>query len=452
LFSLVLDLQSVDVMLKLCLLLAGLQADPQEQAPPPQAAPAVETPFLPSLHGSLALRYRSRATDGVRDNDLYQYLQLRWADPGKDVVSASLSARFAQDLDRPEEGYHPFASLDATYEHSYTARLYTAYVDLRPEGWNLLFRGGRQVLDEIPEMIPIDGGLLRTSAIDVLDLAVFAGVPVNLFESSPHGDLAYGGWAGATPWARGRVRVEYVHVDDENVFGAFDDDLVGASFEQAVGAFLIAARHTWLEGDGREAWLRGSGAFQEIGLAVDLRGRFAYDRQPAQAYPLDPYATFLFDVQPHMDLSARVSQAIGRHVSLDAGVQDRRFIRDGEEGTYNHEFTRWTLAPRLDAWPWEFLSLSGSFDYWNSTADDFWTAGGDATVRAHPRVALGIGTTYALYVIDTLSGDERDHVRAYYGTVRWTLADGSRVDLRYTYEENDLGNWSVLDVGVRHDF
>lgn len=436
-------------MLELCLLLAGLQAEAQEGPP---AAQTVETPFLPSLHGTLALRYRFRTTDGIRDNDLYQVLQLRWSDPEKDVVGASLSVRFAQDLDRPEEGPHPFASLDSTYKHSCTARLDTATVDVRPEGWNLLVRGGRQVLDELPEMLPFDGGLLRTSAIDVLDLAVFAGVPANLFESSPDGDLAYGGWAGARPWAGGLIRAEYLHVEDENVFGNFDDDLAGVAVEQGLGGFLLAARHTWLEGDGREAWLRASGAFQEIGLAVDLRGRFAYDRQPAQAYPLDPYAAFLFDVQPHLDLAARLSQAFGRYLALDAGVQDRRFIRDGEEGAYNHAFTRWTLAPRLDAWPWEFLSLSGSFDYWDSTADDFWTAGGDAAVRAHPRVALGIGTTYSLYVIDALSGDERDHVRAYYGTVRWTWADGSRLDLRYAVEENDVGHWSVLDVGVRRDF
>src|SRR5688572_30028747 len=116
-------------MLILCLLVAGLQAEPQEAAaaqPAPAGPPNLALPWPAGLKGSLDLRYRYRKTDGITDNDFYQYLRLYWADPEKDVVSGSLSVRFAEDLDRPEEGYHPFASLDSTYEHSATARLYTA--------------------------------------------------------------------------------------------------------------------------------------------------------------------------------------------------------------------------------------------------------------------------------------------------------------------------------------
>ncbi len=433
-------------MLFLCLL--GLQADP----PAAQAPPAVvETPLTAPLKGSLTLRYRFRQTQDVEDNDLYQFLQLRWGDPEADVASASLSVRFAEDMDRPRTGgYHPFDSLDDTYSSSGTGRLYTAYVDLHPEGWDLRFRGGRQVLDELPEALPLDGGLVRLTA--PLELAVFAGVPVNLFESSPEGDLSYGGWAAAAPWMRGRIRADYLHLEDENVFGAFDDDLIGASFEQGAGGFLFSARHTWLEREGREAVGRLSGSFPEAGFALDLRARFAYERQQALSYALDPYATFMFEVEPYLELTARASQAVGTHLALDAAVTDRRLTRDGEEGAYNHEFIRWTLAPRLDGWPWDALSLAASFDYWDSTADDFGTAGGDARLRLHPRVELGAGTSYALYVVDVLTGEERERVRAFYGSLRWTLEYGARLTIRFAHEENDLGNWRSLEVGIHHDF
>jgi hypothetical protein len=447
----VLALQKGGAMLASSVLACILQA---EAAAPAGRPEDTQGSPLNALKGSLAVRYRFRETKGVEDNDLYQFLQLRWGDPELDPVSASLSVRFAEDLDRPESsaGFHPFASLDATYSHSATGRLYTAYVDVHPEDWGLRLRAGRLVVDDLPEMLPLDGALLRTSNLDLLDAAIFAGLPVNLFESSPEGDLAYGGWAGVAPWARGRLRAEYLHLEDETVFGAFDDDLIGAAFEQGAGAFLLGARHTWLEGEGREATLRLSGAFPDLGLALDLRTRYAYERQQALSYALDPYATFLFDVEPYLELGARLSQALGRHVGVDAGLLERRLVRGGEEGAYNHEFTRWTLAPRVDAWPWEALSVSASVDFWESTRDDFWTAGGDATLRLHPRVSVGAATSYALYMIDALSGEERERVRTFSGLLRWTLDDGTRIDLRFTHEENELGTWRVLEVGVRHAF
>lgn len=421
------------------MLLAGLLQAEAPPLPPPDSPALAWTSWI---RGSLHARYRHRWTGDEDDSDLYQFLQLSAGDPVKDPVSAAFSARFAEDLDR-ENG--PFASLDDTYEHS-TARVYTAYVDVRHEALHL--RAGRQVLDGLPEMLPFDGLRLLAATEDV-ELALFGGLPVNLFESSTDGDLTYGGWAAFRPWTRARLRAEYLHLEDENLFGAFDDDLIGATLEQGWGPLLFTGRHTWLEREGREAVGLLSGASPEIGFLFDLRVRYAYERQQALSYAIDPFATFMMDVEPHVDLSARVSQALGRGLTVDAAVVERRFVRDGAETVYNHEFTRWSLAPRLDL---ETLSLVAVADYWNSTADDFWTAGGELAWRVEPGVVWSVGTSYALYTIDLLSGEERERVRTYSTTLRWAWTAATRLDLRFTLEENDLGTWRALDVGIRHAF
>jgi hypothetical protein len=415
----------------------------QEAPPAERIDPPVSLAPPTWLKGSLSLRYRHRRTSDAEDSDLYQFLQLR-ADG--DRVGASLSVRFAEDLDRPsgEPGYFPFDSLDDTYSPR-TARLYTAYVDVRLDTLHL--RGGRQILEELPEALPFDGGLVRALAVEDVEVALFGGLPVNLFESSPDGDLTYGGWAAARPWSRGRLRVEVLHLEDETAFGAFDDDLLGASFEQSAGPVLFSGRQTWLEGEAREAVGRASGLFGDF--IVDLRVRYAYERQQAMSYALDPFATFMMEVEPHLDLGARVSKAFGRHVALDAAVTERRLVRGGEEGLYNHEFTRWTAAPRLD---FEAVSLAGAVDYWDSDADDFWTVGGDLVWRFWPDWAAGLGSGYALYTIDALTGEERERVRTYYATLRWTLGGAARLDLRFTLEENELDTFRVVELGVRHVF
>jgi hypothetical protein len=414
-----------------------------QEAPPPPPPDPSSSAWTSWVRGSLHARYRHRWTGDDDDSDLYQFLQLSAGDPLKDPVSAAFSARFAEDLDR-ENG--PFASLDDTYDHHATARVYTAYVDVRHDA--LRVRAGRQFLDELPEMLPLDG-LRVLAATEEVEFALFAGLPVNLFESSTDGDLAYGGWAAVRPWARARLRAEYLHLDDENLFGDFDDDLIGATLEQGWGPLLFSGRHTWLEDKGREAVAFLSGALPELGFLFDLRVRYAYERQQALSYALDPFATFMMAVEPHVDVSARVSQALGHGLAVDASVVERRFVRDGDETTYNHEFTRWSLAPRLDL---EAVTLVAVADYWNSTADDFWTAGGEIAWRVEPGVVLSAGTSYALYTIDLLSGEERERVRTYSTSLRWAWTAATRFDLRFTIEENDFGTWRALDVGVRHAF
>jgi hypothetical protein len=432
-------------------LLLSFQA---EAAPQERVERPAEPSFLRAIHGTVGFRYRHRRVDEAEDTDLYQYLNLGIGDPEKDLWSASASARFAQDLEGPQDvdGYYPFDSLDDTYHHSATTRLYTAYLDLNGALPGVRLRGGRQFIEEVPEFVPIDGGLARLGLFETVDVGLYAGLPVNLFESSPEGDLAYGGWIGWRAWSRGRFRADYLHVDDENLFGIFEDDLVGLGFEQGLGPWFFTIRHTLLEDENRETRGRLSGSFADVGLVLDLQAAYLYEPQSELSYPVDPFTAILYDLEPYLLLGGRLSQALGPHFSIDLSGAERRLVRDGVEGPYNHEYARWTVAPRLDGWPWEALSVSGSFDRWDSDADDFWTAGGDLGVRVHAAWRLGLGSGYALYSIDAFTGEERERVRTFYASLRWTIDRATVLDARFAVEENELGTYRSIDVGVRRAF
>jgi hypothetical protein len=67
-------------------------------------------------------------------------------------------------------------------------------------------------------------------------------------------------------------------------------------------------------------------------------------------------------------------------------------------------------------------------------------------------VQLGIGSAYALYVIDAFTGEEKERVRTVYASLRWKVNPQTALDARFTVEDNEFGDFRLLDVGVRHVF
>ncbi len=431
------------------LLVLLLAQDPQ--AVPPVRAEEPKSKWMESLHGTLAAKYRARWTGRDSDSDLYEYLTLSWGDPEKDAVSACASLRFSEDLDGQTDtsGYYVFGSRDDTYQHDATSHLYTAYVDM-----NLGFRlrGGRQTLEGIPEAVPMDGGLAQVDLHERISVAVFGGVPVNLFESSPANDLMYGGWVEATPWSRGRLRLEYLHLEDENVFGAFEDDLLGVSAEQGAGPYRLSGRYTWLEDTSRDVTGRLTAGFARWGFLLEAQATYLFERQQALSYAIDPYSLFLIDLEPYVQASLRASQSLGGGFFVESSATVRELVKKEEEGVYNREFVRWNVTPRADGWPVSGVSFALSGDYWRSTADDFWTVGGDVSWALHPAIEAGAGTSYALYSLDLFTGEERERVRLVYTSLRLRLAEGSFIDARFSFEENDVDRFRMLEVGVRRAF
>lgn len=440
-------------MLLASMLLAWSLQEPGAAAPP-SAEPAATASLLSPLHGTVAMRYRYRFTSDDRDSDLYELVTLRYGDAAQDAVTASLTARFAEDIDgdRRHEGFQVFDSRDDTYRHATTARLYTAYVDLHRPLPGLFVRGGRQILDEFPEAVPIDGALARQQVADGVIVGAFGGLPVNLYESSPSGDSTYGGWAEALAGSRTRARLEYLHLRDENAFGLFKDDLLGASLEHGFGTFLAHARYTLLEGESRDATARLTGAFDDLGLVVYGQFAWQFKTQQAHAYAIDPFAVFLMELAPYIQTSLGLSKSLGPRLSVDASAVFRELTDDGDEAAYNHEFRRLGLTLHGSDVPTAGVSVAASIDYWNSSADDFWAAGGDVTYAASRAIRAGLGTSFALYAIDAATGEERERVRSIYASFRWKFTRDTTLDLRASIDRDAHDTYTTLDVAVRRAF
>jgi len=437
-------------------ILALLLLSQENPAPPPQAPPKAESSsFLDPIQGWINMRYRFRTNGRENDTDLYEIVGLNWGNPDKDALTATVLAKISEDLDgnRNVQGYYPFTSLADSYGGSVVPWIYTAYLEAHP-GAGVIVRAGRQTLEEFPEAVPMDGGWLKIPVSSHFLLAVFGGVPTNLFESFPQGDVMYGAsvdWI-PDPSRRGRYRVEYLHVRDENVFGLHDDDLLGFSLDEAEGPFSVHARYTILEGTSRDLVARFSGALPEAEFVFDLQGTYVFRRIGVLSFALDPFASFLMALEPYLDLVARLSKSFGGTVSIDASVTSRRLVQGAAESTYNHAFERFEIAPRINHWPFPELSIRVAADFWNSTGNDFWSAGGELVWTPHPDVQLSAGSSYALYSIDSLTGEERNRVRLYTAMLRWKVARGSSFDVRFSFEQTAVGDFRVLEFGFRHAF
>jgi hypothetical protein len=442
-------------MVKVFLLLFCAQENPGAaviQDPPAKEASAPSTPVT----GSIRVRYRYRATSTESDSDLYEVVNLLYGNPDRDVVSAGVSLRLAEDTDgnRNVQGYYVFTSLDDKYSSWATSRLYTAYLDYRPEEGRLLLRGGRQILDEFPEAVPMDGALARYRLSPQVTVSAFGGLPVNPYESSPQGDAMYGASADWTPDpnSRARYRVEYLHIRDDNTYGLHRDDLLGLSLEEGSGPFSVYARYTMLEWESRDLVGRVTAAIPDAQFLFQAQGTYVFHQIQALSYPIDPYASFLMELEPYVDLTLRASKGFGDAVSLDASFTSRQLVHDAVESTYNHDFKRVEVAPSLRNWPLDGLTMRVAADFWSSTGDDFWTLGGDVSLQLHRDITFSAGTSYALYTVDAFTGEEHDRVRLFTFSLKWQTDKASCIELRYTIEANDLSTFHILEGGFRHAF
>jgi hypothetical protein len=211
-------------------------------------------------------------------------------------------------------------------------------------------------------------------------------------------------------------------------------------------------RCTLLEGESRDATARATLSVPEAELLVDVQGTWQFERVHALSYAIDPYAIFLFDLEPYAEASIRASKLFGRAFGIDVSVTARELVKGADEGGFNREFIRWNVTPRLDGWPWAEVSLALSADFWNSSDDDFWTAGGDLNWAAYPGFTFAAGSAYALYTVDAFTGQPRQESRTLYFSARCKVRADLTLDLRYTVEWNTFDDYRTLEVGARHEF
>jgi len=448
----------------LLVLVATAAAVAQEAAKPALVEPTAATPPPPNwfdelkLTGSLSLDYRLRTTSADTDQDLYALLVADYGDAATQPVTAHFLARTAYDLDGNTDhtGAYAFDSLEDTYSSRLTAQLYEGWVGGALAGPIASWKLGRFFVDDTPVETYVDGARLESQATTAVKLKVgaYGGVPSHLYESSPQGDLILGAFAEARPWDGGRLRFDYMLVDDQQVFVDHrNNDLYALSQWQQIGERVdLFGRFTWLESESRDLNVRANYA----DAAARSHGQLSYfelfNVQKSLAIEFDPYSQSAFDYEPYRQAQASAGQAFGDHFDLSGGVDVRRLSHHSDEGDFNHDFERFYLVPTFIGLPDEATTLSLTGEMWIATPERLETFGGEVDHSFSKEFKASFGTSYALYKYDLYLDQELDHVQTYYAGVDWKASAKLRLRMDYTYEHDPFDDYQTIRMRATWTF
>lgn len=444
-------------------------APPPVGASEPPAAPTEEpvasdppldtASVLPDwLHGSFAVRYRGRTNGDDADHDLGGFLALDFADPATSRISGHLQARFDADLDGHDDG-SVFGSLDDTYDQAIVSKLYLAYADIslteRPENSPGLLRVGRMSDPRLPEVVRLDGLAYATRPMGKheVELGAYAGIPVHLYESSNDGDQAFGTFVEGRPWKDGRARIDWMHLEDEDVLGEGENDLVALGLWQELSErWRLEGTYSHLEGNPRDLRLRALYGNPESGNVL----RFGYyellEPQKSLVTELDPFYEQLLEYQPFRQGNVSTSHPLGDHTVLDLGFDMRRVDDSGDVGEFNREWERYYATVTRSDLGKEGLALALTADLWDDDDRDINSFGADLSYDPEQRWKASVGTYYSLYKYVFLELDEREDVRTYYLRTTYDLTKSAALELLYEYEDDDFDGYHTLRLGARWRF
>lgn len=425
-------------------------ASPQE--PAAAAAPAAATKAPKSwLSGQLKSRYLLRWTGDDSDNDLVETLVLDAGHSDTDKVTGHLMGRLAWDMD----GYDStFSSINDSYGGRLDGLLYDAYADVHRVGGFSLIRLGRQSVYETPEFAYFDGAHVASEEMGDLALQAggYIGSSVHLYESSKVGDLTAGVYLQARPWKSGRMRIDYMHLEDEDRLQTSEDDLFGAGYWQGIGRYVnLEAHYSRIADRDRDVLGRATARVSEWGTLVQASYYALLRTQGDLVLEADPFFNALNELNPYDQWTLLVAQDVTKQLRLQAAGDLRRLHDSADEGFYNRDYDHLYGTATLTDLGTAGLRISGTADWWNSDDQDTQSWGADASYDLDKTTA-SIGTYYSLYKYDLFSNTERDHVRTYFLRLRHKASDAVTFEGDYELENDDYDQYQRLRLGVTWRF
>lgn len=417
------------------------------------AAPKKESDEL-AIHGSLSSRYRARTSGGAHDQDFYETLVLDVGDSRKDGVTAHVMGRLAGDLDgqSDRDGQYVYPNLADAWSDPVQGLLYEAWVDVHDAPKLAALRLGRQSDFQTPVFAYFDGISLATNSAGAWNWrgGAYGGVPVRLYEQSATGDELFGLWGEARPWTGGRVRLDWMHIEDRDRFAANSNDLLGASLSQRLDErSRVDVNYTRLEETDRDVRVRGTWSDPANDLSVQASWYRLLEVQKSFALEFDPFFESLQDFQPYDQFRLQASKGFGEHWRADGGLDLRRLDESSSEGAYNHDFDRgWLSLVMLDLAAVKGLTLTLTGEVWSSSDQDVETWGADLSRKFDDGLTLSGGSSYALYRYDFYLNRERDDVRLWYLRMRKKLGDSWSLEGSYDFQDDSEDSYHVLTLGA----
>lgn len=438
---------------------AGFQDPPQN--PPGQSQPANQPAPTPPeggssvgkgwFRGTWTNRYYLRSNGDDSDNDVVSLLTLDLGHADKDRVTGHFAGRMSYDLDGRDGS---FQSIDDSRGGPFDAYVYDAYADIHQIKGFELVRIGRQSVYETPEVAFFDGAHVALEPMGALQfqLGGYGGMSTHLYESAHSGDLTAGAYAQVRPWTGNRMRVDYMHLEDEARFGSHENDLLGGGVWQSITRYVdVDGQYSRIEDRDRDA----QGHLLVRVPEWKLLTRFGYYRlledQGSLVIEADPFFQALNEVHPYDEWSAMAAVDVAEHVRVQGSTDLRRVDDEADIGFYNRDYDHYAATVGLFDLQPKGLSLDGTLDLWNSNGQTIKTWGGSVTYE-FGKTRLSAGSSYSLYKYDLFSNSEKDHVRTYFVRLRHKLNDSVSVDGDYEFEDETLDTSYRLRLGVTWRF
>lgn len=422
---------------------------PQETAPP--SAPRMMQEPEAWLRGQLRSRYVFRTTGDNSDNDLIETLSLDAGHAETDRFTAHLSGRLAWDLDGSNE---TFASINDSYGGRIDPLLYDAWVDVnRVDGFSLL-RIGRQSTIDTPVYAYFDGAHATTSEFGKLALQFggYVGASTHLYEAAHSGDLTSGLYAQTRPWTDGRLRFDWMHLEDDSRFGYHNDDVLGAGYWQGLGRQVrFETKYSAVGGKSRDARARLNWTSPELGMFAQGSFYSLVETQGDLVLDADPFFQALNELFPYDQWSMLAAKDLGKSLRLQAACDLRRVHDENDIGFYNRDYDHYYATASLFEFGVKGLQVSGTLDLWDSSGQDIKSWGADASYE-FDRTTASVGTYYSLYKFDLFSNTERDHNRTYFLRLRHKATERMTFDGDYELENNDIDQYHRFRLGVTWRF
>ncbi len=406
------------------------------------------------VHGSLAMRYRGRTSGDDEDHELSNILTLDVADPKSAGISGHLLARMDVDGEGKDDG-ETFGDLSDTYGADVIGKLYLAYADIpmdaESEDSPGLLRIGRQSDPLLPEVLRLDGVSYVSQPLGKreVEIGAYGGIPVHLYESSAEGDSAFGTFVEGRPWEGGQARFDWMHLEDEEVLGEGQDDLLALGlWHNLPEHWRFEGEYTHLEGDPRD--LRFRTLYDDGKSETIVRAEYyeLLETQTARVTELDPFYEDLLEYFPFRQATFNVSQTLGDRTVVDVGFHMRRVSDSGDVGEFNRDWERYYATATVSDLGTEGLALSVTVDRWNDEDRDTSSLGTDLSYDADENWTAAIGTFYSLYKYSLLEFDEREDVRTYFLRARREISESFNVDFMYEYEDDDFDTYHTLRLGA----
>jgi len=429
--------------------------------------------------GSLASRYRFRNGPGESDSDIYELLTLDVGDKERQPITGHLDARVAADFTpRNKNGVQSdiFTGLVDTYSSAVDTQLYSAYADFNKLKGLELLRVGRQFTYDTPEILEFDGVRVDTDSwcgANELKFSFYGGASVHTYESSAKGDTLAGAAVEAKPWNQARLRLDYVHADDNfsdqgtqstdlvdqslhPTHSTRHDDVVSLSFWQTLRSpnLQLQAEVSQIDGKARDAMLRTLYNNEDSRLQVSSSYQ-AWFRQDARlTTEFDYFFDTLAGEEPYHNANLSVNKGWTDNFWTEGGVTLRRLMQGAQAQIFNHEFDDYYATLQLRDLPVKGLTFSVTGSRWDGKGEAPNTneLGGEIAYACKRKFQSAIGTDYSLYKYDLFTSKEDDQVRTYYLKQRWRPTPWASLDVKFEHEISLYTKFNTATVSFRFDF